>query len=177
MRRDDAITAGCIGAFLASIAAANLLTAHFAAAGHPEVTAYAAFALLPLGFVTRDRLHDGWRGWRAAKMGALIAGGALISYAANPDARSIAIASCVAFAVAESLDALVFERLRGQHWLVRANTSNVVASVVDSCVFIALAFPGFLVNVAFQQMCAKASGGLLLSLLVVAARERRLAAG
>ncbi|HET6448239.1 MAG TPA: VUT family protein [Conexibacter sp.] len=161
-------------AFLLAVATANLVTAHFAARGHPEASVVTAFALVSFGFVARDRLHDAWSRHRALKLGALIAGGALIACLSTPGAGRVAWASCAAFAASETLDAIAYQLARRRSWLARCNGSNVVGALVDSSVFVAVAFPGFLVSVAAEQACAKVAGGLLMSLALVPPRTRRL---
>lgn len=168
------MTGALVGVYLAAVVAANLTVAYFAERGHPEVVVFVAFGLVALTFVARDRLHDAWRERRALKMAALIGAGAALAYAANPDAARIALASCAAFAAAESLDALSYHRARRHPWLVRSNLSNVVGAVVDSIVFVAIAFPGFLLTVAFSQATAKIAGGMLFSFLLARRRDRSL---
>lgn len=160
--------------FLLAIAAANLITTHAARLGHPEVSVYTAFGLVALAFVLRDRLHDHWRRRRVAKMAALIAGGSLLAYLATPDAARVALASTAAFAIAETVDAIAYHLARRRPWLVRSNASNVVGAVVDSSVFVAIAFPGFLLSVALQQAAAKVAGGVVFSLLLAFVAARRL---
>ena len=156
--------------YLAAITAANLITTHYAGLGHPEVSVYTALGLVALDLVVRDQLHDLWptplRRW--VGLGALIVAGSAISYAVNRDAATIAVASCAAFAAAFTVDSLVYElgRHRRWPWLERSNASNVVAAAVDSVVFVALAFPGFLFLVAFGQFTAKVAGGVIFSLVL-----------
>lgn len=163
-----------VGGYLVAIVAANLITTHFAERGHPEASVYTAFFLVAATFVVRDRLHDAWDRHRVLKLGALIAAGSVLAYVANPGSARIALASCAAFAVAESVDGLVYHAARRHPWLVRSNASNIVGAVADSAVFVAIAFPGFLVLVAFEQMTAKIAGGLLFSMLLASRRERVL---
>ena len=155
-----------VGLMLAAVAAANLLATHFVSIGHPEYTAYTAAALVPIAFVVRDRLHDRWERARVAKLGALIAAGGVIAYLCNPDSQTIAIASCAAFAASEAFDALVYHLTRRHPWLIRSNASNFVGACVDSAVFVALAFPGFLFAVAFGQATAKVAGGIVSSVVL-----------
>jgi len=154
--------------YLVAITAANLITTHFAGQGHPEASIYTAFALVAFDMVARDRMHDllPERGRRWAFLGVLIAVGSLISYVINADAATIAIASCVAFAAAFTVDSIVYELAHRWAWLERSNASNIAAALVDSAVFVALAFPGFLFVVAFGQFTAKVAGGLVFSLML-----------
>lgn len=145
-----------VSLYLIAIVAANLLAAYFG----PGITPVVAFAFIGLDLTCRDRLHEAWRGrglpWR---MGALIVVGSLLSWLLNRSAGPIAIASCVAFTGAAITDALVYQALRGQSWMVRTNGSNVPAAMVDSLLFPTLAFGGFLPWVVLGQFIAKVAGG------------------
>lgn len=63
--------------------------------------------------------------------------GALLSAAVAP---AFALASGVAFLVSETADALVYEPLRSRDWTVAVLVSNAVGLVVDSALFLWLAF-------------------------------------
>jgi uncharacterized PurR-regulated membrane protein YhhQ (DUF165 family) len=156
--------------YLVAITAANLITAHFAQRGHPEVSIYTAFGLVAFDFVARDRLHDAWGPRRWPYLGLLILAGSAVSYAITRDAATaqIAIASCAAFAAALTVDSVVYELAAraGWQWLERSNASNIAGATVDSVVFVAVAFPGFLFAVAFGQFAAKVAGGLIFSLVL-----------
>lgn len=148
-------------AILAALAAANLTTAHFG----PQASVYTALGLIALDLVARDALHDRLGGRaRIALMAALVVAGGLIAYAINRDAGPIAVASSSAFAAAFTVDALVYHAARRLPWLERSNLSNVAAAIVDSAVFVAVAFPGFLWSVAIGQTTAKIAGGLVIAL-------------
>lgn len=56
----------------------------------------------------------------------------------------IALASGLAFLVAQLLDLAIFSRLRDRDWWVAPFTSSVVGSVVDTALFFTIAFAGFL---------------------------------
>jgi uncharacterized PurR-regulated membrane protein YhhQ (DUF165 family) len=68
-----------------------------------------------------------------------IAVGAGLSYLME-DAQTFAVASGVAFAFSETADALVYEPLRSRSWLAAVSLSNTVGVVVDSALFLWLAF-------------------------------------
>jgi uncharacterized PurR-regulated membrane protein YhhQ (DUF165 family) len=169
-------TAALVAAYLAAIVAANLSSAHFG----PEASIYNAFLLIGLTLTVRDRLHDAWRGRRLRNMALLIAGGSALSYLASLGLADealpadvvgrIALASCAAFASSETLDALLYHRLRRRPWLERANTSNLLSAAVDSAVFVSVAF-GWSWAIVFGQACAKVAGGFVYS-LVLRARGR-----
>lgn len=159
--------AGLIVAYLAAIVAANLITTHYAAEGHPEVSVYTAFVLVAFDFVARDVLHEWYSGnRRVIVLGSLIAAGSLLSYLANPDSAEIAKWSAIAFACAMTADTLVYHLMRPRFdWLERSNGSNIVGAAVDSAVFCyGVSFPFI---VAFGQFTAKVAGGALFSLLLV----------
>ena len=149
--------------YLSAIVAANLIVTAFG----PAVSVLTAFAFIGLNITARDRLHDAWKGsglvW---KMGALIASGSVISYALNKGAAQIAIASFVAFAASEVVDALVYHRLRKSRWAIRVNGSNAISAGVDSFVFPLIAFGGFLPVIVLGQFVAKVFGGAIWSYLI-----------
>lgn len=164
-------------AILAAIIAANLSSAHFGA----EASIYNAFLMIGLVISARDHLHDAWRENRLRNMALLIASGSALSFAAAhlfltdlpPDiVARIALASCAAFAVAESFDAVLYHLIRRRPWLERSNTSNLLGAVLDSTVFVSIAF-GWTWEIIFAQVCAKIAGGFVWSLLIGYTRNRR----
>jgi hypothetical protein len=171
--------------YLLAIVAANLSIVLLGPAWAP----INAFLFIGLDFTLRDKLHDRWAtavehhwseenaysrfsgAWIApapvfVKMGLLVAAGGLISYALNADAGQIAVASSVAFAIAASLDAVVYHLLRKKDWYTRANGSNVAGSAADSILFPTLAFGSFMPLVILAQFVAKVFGGALWALLL-----------
>lgn len=149
--------------YLAAIVAANLSSTHFG----PEASVVNAFFFIGLNLTARDLLHDIWQRHRVLKMAALIVAGALLSYLVNADAARIAIASCCAFAAAETVDYAVYSWRSRRPWLERSNESNLASSAVDSLVFPAIAFGGPLLWVlVFGQFTAKVAGGFVWSLLL-----------
>jgi uncharacterized PurR-regulated membrane protein YhhQ (DUF165 family) len=160
-----------IAAYLGAIVLANGISAHYGAGA----SIYNAFFMIGLTLTVRDRLHDLWRGHRLRNMALLIATGSVISYVAALTINSssvpsdivarIALASCVAFAVAEGMDALFYQALRFRPWLERSNTSNVLSALLDSMIFVSIAF-GWSWPVIFGQVCAKVAGGFVWSLVI-----------
>lgn len=69
---------------------------------------------------------------------AAILAGATVSLLIAPPA--LALASCLAFLSSELLDMAVFSRLEGQSFTGAVALSNVVSAVIDSAVFLLLAF-------------------------------------
>jgi hypothetical protein len=104
-------------------------------------------------------------------MGVLIASGSLLSYALGvalgqgPLAGRIAFASCLAFAVAATVDAVVYQLAHRWAWFERSNLSNIFGAGADSLVFQTTAF-GFSFPFIFAQFTAKTAGGLVWSYLL-----------
>lgn len=162
------MTAVLVVVFLLASVAANIAVTLFGA----KALVVTATVMIGLGMTVRDRLHDEWSGkGLALRMGALIAAGAALSYLVNRDAASIALASCCAFAVAESADALVYGKLHGRAWLVRTNGSNLVGALLDSLVFTTIAFGAFSPTLILMQFAAKFGGGIVWSLILQKARR------
>jgi hypothetical protein len=112
--------------------------AHFG----PGASIYNAFWLIGLTLVLRDRLHDQWSEHRVPKMAALIVAGGVLAYLVTPSAGKIGLASGIAFAASESVDAIVYQAVHKWPWLERSNTSNFFGAAVDSLVFPTIAFGG-----------------------------------
>jgi uncharacterized PurR-regulated membrane protein YhhQ (DUF165 family) len=127
-----------VAAYVASIVVANVASTHWPPLliGTLVVPAGTVWAGLTLSL--RDALHEtvGGRGVWAA-----IGFGALVSWLlATPQ---IAFASVAAFTLSELLDALVYARLRTRSRLAALVGSNAVGLVVDSVLFVLLAFGTF----------------------------------
>ena len=140
-----------IAAYAAAMILANLSVAAFG----PWVSPINAFVLIGLDLALRDWLHVRLRVWQ---MGVLIAGTGALTYALNPTAGMIAIASSAAFTAAAVVDWATFARLRGS-WMFRANGSNVAGAAVDSLVFPTLAFGALMPQIVLAQFAAKVAGG------------------
>ena len=100
------------------------------------LTAPAGVLFAGLAFTFRDLTHEALGRWWC--LGA-IAIGSVLSYVLE-DAGRIAIASCVAFGLSELADLLVYEPLRKKRWLTAVMASNAVGLVVDSALFLWIAF-------------------------------------
>ena len=144
-----------IAAYAAAMTLANLSVAAFG----PSITPINAFVLIGLDLALRDWLHVRLKAWQ---MGGLIAATGLLTYALNPAAGMIAIASAVAFTGAAVVDWSVFAKLRGS-WLFRANGSNVAGAAVDSLLFPTIAFGALMPHIVLAQFAAKVAGGALWS--------------
>lgn len=143
-------------AYIAAIVCANLTVAHFG----PWFSPINAFLLIGLDLAVRDHLHDRWRGkYMWPRMLGLIAAAGAISFALNPAIGKIALASVIAFCAAGLVDTVVYHWLRHHGYMVRANGSNTSAAAVDSLLFPAIAFGGFMPAIVALQFAAKVFGG------------------
>ena len=148
--------------YLTAVVLANLTVAMFG----PQMTIVNAFLFIGLDLTARDRLHDAWHGHHLVlKMTALIATGSILSWLLNRNAGQIAVASFVAFALASTVDTVIYHLLgRYPRWL-RVNGSNIPSALVDSIVFPTLAFGAFLWPIVLGQFLAKSLGGFIWSLV------------
>ncbi len=139
-----------VTAYLAAIILANLTLVWFG----PGWSIVNAFLFIGLDLTLRDRLHNAWRGSHLLwKMTGLIAAGSLLSWLLNADAGRIGLASFIAFGVAASLDAVVYQRTGS------ITKSNVVGAAADSLLFPTIAFGSFLPWIILGQFAAKVFGG------------------
>lgn len=121
--------------FIATIFAANWSIEHYGIIGVGfGLTAPAGVLWAGLAFTFRDLTHDRY-GWRGAVVA--IACGALLSWWVSP---AFAVASGVAFLASELSDLAVYAPLRRRHWLGAVVASNTVGVIVDSWLFLMLAF-------------------------------------
>lgn len=154
-----------ISIYAAAMVGANLLVATFG----PSITPALAFLLIGLDLALRDWLHVRLPAW---KMGALIAATGALTYALNPTAGMIAVASSAAFTAAALVDWATFARLRGS-WLRRSNWSNVTGAAVDSLIFPTLAFGALMPQIVAMQFIAKVAGGAMWSWAISRAMAAR----
>src|SRR5262252_64485 len=92
-----------VAIYLVAIIAANWSVTHWG----PTAAVYNAFLFIGLDLVTRDRLHDAWKGrhlW--LRMGFLIGSGSAVSYLFFNSSGRVALASAIAFAAAATCDAV-----------------------------------------------------------------------
>ena len=182
--RDKVIGLAFLVAFAATVVGANWAILTFRAPdGSPAVpigfglSAPASVYFVGLAFTFRDGLRErlGFRGALVA-----IAVGGLLSYVlevrqgGDPVAR-IALASMAAFLVSETSDALVYERLREYSRLLGIVASNTVGVIVDSALFLFLAFGSL--EFLEGQVVGKSYMTLFVVVLIVAwSRWRRVRA-
>lgn len=155
--------------YAAAMTLANLSVATWG----PWVSPINAFVLIGLDLALRDWLHVRLKAWQ---MGALIASTGLLTYALNPAAGMIAVASACAFSAAALVDWATFARLRGS-WLFRANGSNVAGAAVDSLIFPTLAFGALMPHIVALQFVAKVAGGAMWAALLARTVQRDAHAG
>lgn len=147
-----------VAAYALAMITANLTVSAFG----PVVSPINAFFLIGLDLTLRDWLHVRLRFWQ---MALLIACTSLITYALNPAAGMIAVASATAFTAAALVDWGAFSALRGT-WLFRANGSNVASAAVDSTIFPTLAFGVLMPGIVAAQFVAKVAGGAIWSFIL-----------
>ncbi len=130
--------------FVATVYAANWALKQFGIVNLPfGFTGPAGVYFAGLAFGLRDVLHE-LSGVKAV-LGAIVAG-ALLSYVIEDGATvpgglvPIALASAVAFLLSEAADLVVYSPLRERKWWLAVASSNIVGSVVDSALFLFLAF-------------------------------------
>ncbi|MCL6552304.1 MAG: VUT family protein [Firmicutes bacterium] len=141
-RRQEGWTAAAL--FVGSIWLANYLIGHVGtvcpADGPclvpvwPGVMAPSGVLAIGLSFTLRDLVQR--RLGRGIAMAAIVAGAGL-SATLSPQ---LALASGTAFLLSETMDLLVYTPLQARHLVLATVASNIVGLVVDSAVFLFLAF-------------------------------------
>jgi uncharacterized PurR-regulated membrane protein YhhQ (DUF165 family) len=143
--------------YAVAMTGANISIATFG----PAISPANAFFLIGLDLTLRDWLHLRLRPWQ---MGSLIICAGMMTYALNPAAGMIAIASASAFSAASLVDWATFAKLRGT-WMFRANASNVTGAAVDSLLFPTIAFGVLMPEIIAAQFVAKVAGGAMWAFL------------
>jgi uncharacterized PurR-regulated membrane protein YhhQ (DUF165 family) len=151
-----------VGMYLISIVLANLSVAYFG----PTASIVNAFLFIGLDITARDTLHDMWHENLKRNMAILIISGSVLSLLLESKVLPIAIASCVAFFLANVVDTAVYSALHNRNRFQRVNGSNLAASLVDSTVFPILAFGGIFIPIMAGQFIAKVLGGYMWSLIL-----------
>lgn len=147
--------------FVLSIVLANFTVAIFG----PWFSPVNAFLLIGLDLSLRDKLHDQWNG-SPLKIGLLIVVSGVVSYLINPATGMIGIASVSAFCLSMLADALVYEKLKNNKWIIKSNGSNIAGAGVDSIVFPTIAFGGLIWQIVLMQFVGKVIGGLIWSKII-----------
>lgn len=142
-------------AYVGTIFAANWAVSHYGVVPVGfGLMAPAAVYFVGVAFTLRDLVQD-WLG-RGAVLAAIAVGG-LASALVSP---RFAVASAVAFLTSELVDFAIYTPLRDRHWLRAVAASNVVGLVIDSVLFLWLAFgsfeflPGQIVGKAWMTVAA-----------------------
>jgi len=170
--------AGAIAAlaFVATVWAANYALSRwgFVPVGF-GLEAPAGVYFAGLAFTLRDIVHHSLG--RAVVIACILAGAAL-SWLIEANANlggtvTVAVASAIAFLLSELADLAVYEPLRERGWLPAVVASNAVGIVVDSALFLWLAFG----SLAFieGQLVGKAWMTLAALPVLYALRRRRVA--
>jgi uncharacterized PurR-regulated membrane protein YhhQ (DUF165 family) len=159
----------CLAGYIAVIVLANwaILAFDLVPVGF-GLLAPAGVYFAGLAFTLRDLTQE-TLGKRAV-LGAILLGGA-VSATLSP---ALAVASAVAFLASELADFAVYTPLRRRGWLPAVALSNTVGLVLDSVIFLALAF-GSLQFLA-GQVVGKA-WMTLLAVVVLGLARRRVARG
>lgn len=160
------IAAASLAGYIATIFAANWLITRFGvvdvAPGPWVLMAPAGVYAVGAALVLRDLAHETAGLWWV--LAAIAVGIALSALVASP---GLVLASAVAFGLSELLDLAVYTPLRDRGWTLAALVSSAVGLVVDSVVFLWLAFhslaflPGQVVGKAIAVVIAVGVGALL----------------
>jgi queuosine precursor transporter len=160
-----------IALYLLAAVLANLSVAYFG----PTSVIFNAFLFIGLDLTSRDNLHEAWGGvYLWPKMFALIAVGSLISWVLNSGAGRIAFASLLAFCLSGVVDAIVYQFLHKQKWMIKVNGSNVFSALADSLIFPTIAFGSFMPLIVLGQFAAKVAGGFVWAAILGARRKAAL---
>jgi hypothetical protein len=137
LNKNVCILTGLWLAFVATVGGANWTLATFGIVPIGfGLSAPAGVYFAGIGFTIRDLIHD--RGGRLWIVSAIVVGAAVSALLEG--AQGFAIASGCAFLLSESADWLIYTPLRRRGWVISVACSNVVGLVVDSVVFLWLAF-------------------------------------
>lgn len=125
----------CLLGYIGTIFAANWAVDHYGVVPVGfGLMAPAAVYFVGVAFTLRDFVQEALGRWFV--VGAIIVG-ALLSALVSP---KFAMASGIAFLVSESADLAVYTPLRERNWLGAVVASNVVGILIDSWIFLWLAF-------------------------------------
>ena len=157
-----ASSTGALLLYLLTIPAANWAVSEWPEAWvGPGLVAPAGVYFAGAALVLRDWAREA--AGKTAVQAAMAAGVVLSFWFADP---TVAFASAAAFALAETLDYFVYERLRERGKQLALGASNAVGIAADSVVFLLLAFgslqylPGQLLGKAWVTVLALAAMGL-----------------
>jgi uncharacterized PurR-regulated membrane protein YhhQ (DUF165 family) len=156
----------CLAGYVGTIFAANWALATFGLAPVGfGLLAPAGVYFAGLAFTLRDGVqHTLGKGWTVTA----ILAGALLSAFVSP---TFAVASATAFLFSELADFAVYTPLAHKRWLAAVAASNVVGFIVDSVLFLWLAF-GSLQFLAGQLVGKFWMTALAVGILLVVRRSR-----
>lgn len=156
--------------YLAAVVAANLSVAHFG----PRFVVINTFVFIGFDLIARDSLHERWHNRNLARnMITLIAVGSMLSTLFSLNAARVAVASFLAFFCAGIADTLTYQWLYAHRRIVRMNGSNLPASVIDSVIFVTLAFgTPVLWDVIAISITAKIAGGVFWSIVFTSGKDQ-----
>ena len=157
------IAAGALTTYVGSVVLANVLTSRLGLVWvAPGLLTTAGTYAAGVALLARDVVQE--TAGRRAVLVAIVIGAALSAWLAG---AHLAVASGVAFLLAEGLDMAVYTRLRECGWARAVIWSNVVGAVLDTFVFLALAgFPVTTTTVG-GQLAGKLVWATALPVLVV----------
>jgi len=154
--------------YLGAIVLANYLITKYGQAALPFVS----FCLIPFDLVARDLLQDQWsctpgpRYKLILKMALVILAGAILSWVTGTGSLKVNIASCLAFMVAGTIDALTYQWMIQYGRILRINGATLTAAITDSIIFVAIAFNEINWYLVGLQIAMKVAGGFVWSLLL-----------
>jgi uncharacterized PurR-regulated membrane protein YhhQ (DUF165 family) len=140
-------------AYLSSILAANLLVNHFGIVTVLGITFPAGAPMIGLTFTFRDMVQ---KRWGKVHCWWWMVSASLITVFFNP---KLALASFVAFLVAEGIDWFIYTIAPGS-FFKRVFLSNLIGLPLDSVVFVAIAF-GWIWTAMLGQTIVKLIFGLI----------------
>ncbi|MFI7680619.1 VUT family protein [Actinophytocola sp. NPDC049390] len=130
--------AAAMTGFLVSVVASNIVSVHWPPIVIAGLVVPAGTVFAGTSLTARDLVH-GTLGAYGVAVG-IVAGAGLSAVFASPQ---MAAAGVVAFTTSEIVDALIYTRLRHRSLLGAVAVSNAGGLVVDSVLFVPLAFGGF----------------------------------
>lgn len=166
-RRWTLTAAVLFAGYAATIAGANWASTLWPALAVADLQIPAGVFFAGLAFTVRDFLQEAV-GTRSTLL-AIAVGAALSGLVAEP---RIALASVAAFAVSELVDLAVYTPLRRRSRIAAVGLSNAVGLLVDSLLFLPLAF-GSLTYLAGQLVGKAATTAIAVAVLVGSRARRR----
>ena len=115
--------------------------------GLNEILTYGAFSY-PIAFLITDLANRSFGKYIARKivyLGFIIGVGFTIFFStdfANFISIRIAIASGIAFFIAQLIDVQIFDKLRKKKWFIAPLTSSIIGSSIDTFLFFSISFYG-----------------------------------